>query len=103
MKRQMILGGRRTGKTTQLINLSAENGRYILVRNMQEASQIAKLANELGVNIPYPITVQEIVVGKLEGSSVLRDGLYVDNALDVLEQILGTEIVTASILIGETK
>ncbi|EAD6849635.1 replicase [Listeria monocytogenes] len=97
MNQQIIIGGKRTGKTTKIIQLSAENGRYILVKDKNEADNLAKLAIKLGLNIPYPVTIQEVGNGKLEGSIIRRDGLYVDNALDLLEQIIAVPIAGASI------
>lgn len=97
MNQQIIIGGKRSGKTTEIIKLSAKTGRYILVSNHNEAANLVKLARELGLNVPYPITVQEVVSDKLKGSSIRRDGLYVDNALDILEKIIAVPIVGASI------
>lgn len=97
MNQQIIVGGRRSGKTTEIIQLSAENGRYILVKDKNEADNLAKLAIKLGFNIPYPVTIQEVGNGKLKDSIIRRDGLYVDNALALLEQMIEVPIAGASI------
>ena len=84
---QVIMGGRRSGKTAELIKRSAENGIYILVSNRARASQIADQARAMGYNIPFPVTLEEYYRSHgFAGSSIRRDGLYIDDVKDVLQR-----------------
>jgi len=93
----IIIGGRGSGKTTRAVNLSAETGRYILVKSHTEADHIFKIARELNLNIPYPITTGEIPKRSLRNTSIRRDGIIVDNVVSVLEDILGVRIASATV------
>jgi hypothetical protein len=87
--------GRGGGKTLKLIKQSAETGIYILVKNRQRAFELRKQAQKLGYDIPFPITVEEWVRSstKFAGSCIRRDGIYVDDGEDVLQEFLkGLEI-----------
>lgn len=55
MGTKIIVGKRRSGKTTDAIKESAATGRYILVPNRAMALNLADYAQELGVHIPFPI------------------------------------------------
>ena len=48
----IIVGGRETGKTVELIKRCAETGAVIFVLTYQRAEYIESLANGLGYNIP---------------------------------------------------
>jgi hypothetical protein len=82
--------GRGGGKTLKLIKQSAETGIYILVKNRQRALELRKQAQKLGYNIPFPITVEEWVRSdtRFLGSCIRRDGIYVDDGEDVLQEFL---------------
>jgi hypothetical protein len=56
-----IIGNRNTGKTTELIKMSAEKGFYIVCKNQSEASNIAIKALDLDLQIPFPITYEEFI------------------------------------------
>ena len=58
---EYIIGERRSGKTTELIRRSAETGAYILVANKSTASLIFKQAKMNDYNIPYPITIDDML------------------------------------------
>ena len=86
---QAIIGGRRSGKTAELIKRSAESGIYILVLNRARASQIADHARAMGYDIPFPVTLEEYYRSHgFAGSSIRRDGVYIDNVEDVLRRML---------------
>lgn len=96
---KLIIGGRQTGKTTELIKHSAETGNYILVHDNNSARIVAKQAKDMGFYIPYPVTVSEMCNrGYFRGSSIRRDGLLVDD-LDLILHTLfgGIEIKEATI------
>lgn len=84
----IIIGKRGYGKTTELIRRSADENIYILTTTRQRASHIYEMAREMGLNIPYPVTMDEYLRGdKFRGSSIRRDGLLIDDADDVLQFI----------------
>ena len=86
---QAIIGGRRSGKTAELIRRSAESGTYILVSDRARASQIADQARAMGLYIPFPVTLEEYYrFHGFAGSSIRRDGVYIDNVEDVLRRML---------------
>lgn len=96
-----IIDERRTGKTTKLIEESAKTGCYILVASRCQAKAVFKLAIELGMVIPYPVTINEIDPHKVMGSSLERDGILVDEALIVLQKMIGLKIKGVAISINE--
>ncbi len=87
---QLTLGSRHSGKTLELIKQSAEKGVYILVKNRQRALELSRQAKRLGYDIPFPITVQEVVSSstKFHGSCIRKDGIYIDDAEDVLKEFV---------------
>lgn len=93
---EIILGSRKGGKTLELIKRSAKDGRYILVSNRRRAEKISEFARELGLYIPFPVTVEEYYKGdKFRGSSLERNGIYIDDADDIIRQIFGTVEIKA--------
>lgn len=92
----VVIGERCSGKTTRLIERSAKEGIYILVANKAMARCIADQAKEMGLDIPFPVTLDEYLRGnKFQGSSIRRDGLLIDD-LD-----MGLDLLFGSIPIRE--
>lgn len=84
----IIIGKRGYGKTTKLIRRSSDENLYILVASGERAYQVAQMATEMGLTIPFPVTVDEYLRSdKFRGSSIRRDGLLIDDADDVLQAI----------------
>jgi len=80
---------RRTGKIVQLIKLSAETNLPIVVWSMSDISYIKKQAREMNLSIPEPIVARHnVCIGKQH---------YVDEDLLCLNQLLGGDIVAASV------
>lgn len=98
---KIIARDRRKGKTTDLIKESALTGNYILVSNHTEAQVIFQLAHQMKLSIPLPVTIRELSLPKNQGTSIRRDGILVDNAERVLQQLLGIKINTLTISINE--
>lgn len=96
----VITGGRRSGKTSQIIRMSHEMNAYILVRSKQIARSVANTAEHMGLQIPYPITIHELK-NLNSNSEIRRKGILVDESLHVLEQFLGIRILGASVNIEE--
>lgn len=79
---EYIIGERRSGKTTELIRRSAETGAYILVANKSTASLIFKQAKMNDYDIPYPITINEVLSGNIS-NYVMSKGILIDE-LDII-------------------
>lgn len=82
---------RQSGKTTQLIKESNEKWRYIVCANHQRAENISNLAQKMGLDIPYPITVGELPI-----RSPFIKQVLIDDVEDVLETIVGKPIDTCT-------
>lgn len=83
-----IIGKRCSGKTTRLIKRSAKEGKYILTATKLMARCIADQAKDMGLDIPFPVTVDEYLRGnKFRGSSIRRDGLLIDDLELVLQTL----------------
>ena len=91
MKTQITIGDRLSGKTTKLIKRSAFEGLYILTVNRLRAEAIFHQAKLMGLNIPFPITVDECLkyhVGRsIISGSVEKNGILIDDVDAVLEYI----------------
>lgn len=84
----IVIGERCSGKTTRLIERSAKEGRNILVANKAMARCIADQAKEMGLDIPFPVTLDEYLRGnKFQGSSIRLDGLLIDDLDMVLNRM----------------
>lgn len=84
----IIIGKRGYGKTTKLIRRSADEQIYILTASGHRAVHVYKMAQKMGLTIPFPVTVDEYFhSNKFRGSSIRRDGLLIDDADDVLKVI----------------
>ena len=94
MIENIIIGGRGSGRTTELIKLSAENNIYIVCLNRSRALNIAAMAREMGLTIPFPITVAELPIKR--NSSWINE-VYVDDADQVLESMIGVHISNITI------
>ncbi len=90
---KIIYKDRGEGKTTDLIKLSAERGGYIVCRNIDEASNIAYMANVLKLNIPHPITYDEFI-NKRYGE--IKE-FYIDNVENLLLYMSRTPIHTITL------
>lgn len=80
---KIIVGGRASGKTTELIQESAETGYRIITFNCDAARQIYMQAKGMGYDILRPISAMEYV---LKPGSFEQDGILIDD----LENTLGT-------------
>lgn len=86
-----IIMRRGAGKTTELINLSAETGWYIVTPTRERADWLFRYAQELGKNIPFPTSFSEYMANKPVGCFV--KGILIDDADDILTKIFsGFEI-----------
>ena len=85
---EIILMDKGAGKTAELIRRSAETGFYILTKDLARARSVVKQAREMGLNIPFPITVAEYMRSSgLRGSYIKN--IYIDDADDILLALFG--------------
>jgi len=84
---KIICGGRRSGKTTQLIKYASEKGLYIVCGDKKRVEVIAKQAKEMGLDLRYPICLQEL---PLRGRFI--ENVCVDDTEYLLERIIGKHI-----------
>lgn len=56
---KIISKSRRMGKTTEIIKIAAENNSYIICPTHNDCIQIANRAREMGLDIPFPLTIDE--------------------------------------------
>lgn len=89
-KRYVISGARNTLKTTKLIIISAVTNTPILVRNGVQKKIIAQIAEHRGFCIPEPLSVSDIIAKR--GSKDIEKGVLADEAISILEGILGIKI-----------
>ncbi len=79
------------GKTTELVKISNSEWKYIVCKDQQRLNVIKKVASDLNLDIPYPITVSELPLRSKHIESVL-----VDDIEDVLEYIIKKPIDIAT-------
>jgi len=94
---RLIVGNKASGKTTKAIETSAREWKYIVVKDFSEAQSIAQKAKEMKLDIPYPITIDELLCYRLNRTSMKINGIIVDNALDILQKIINVPITLATI------
>lgn len=89
---EILLQPRRSWKTTHLVRMSAATWKYILTTDRRRADNIMKIAESLWLSIPFPIVLSELPKG--QWSSIARDGIYIDDADEVLQQMIRVPIDT---------
>lgn len=82
---EIIIRGRQEGKTRKLIELSAVEGGYIVVHSRDEAGRVARLADEMELKIPFPITYHEFIHKQYNANGVKQ--VYIDNVEILLQQM----------------
>ena len=82
---KIILKALRMGKTSEAIKLAAENFSYIVCHNRQETDRIFRVAQNLEVDIPHPITFDDLLCKRYYGAGV--KGFIIDNADHLLQQL----------------
>ena len=82
---KIILEPRRSGKTTKLINMSAETGAYIVCHTKADTDRVWDIAQKMGKNIPYPISASDFLSRRYHPEGVRS--LLIDNADLILQAI----------------
>jgi hypothetical protein len=89
---EKIIKERNSGKTTELIKISAQTKNYIICHDHREANRIQDMAHKMGLNIPLPITYREFV-GKSYYAKGIK-GFLIDN-IEMFCQSLTTVPINA--------
>ncbi len=83
MKTEVVFGGRGCGKTTHLVKHAAESGAYIVCASQEVASHLQKYAKNMGLDIRFPITMDEFTSGDFHPAGC--KGFLIDNTLELLQ------------------
>lgn len=83
MIEKLIFGDRGSGKTTELIEESAKTGAYIVVPTRIRARNVFRSAKELGLNIPYPLIIVD-VIHVPPSSDIFQKGILIDNLEEIV-------------------
>lgn len=89
---QITIGEKRSG-TTKLIKRSAAEGSYILVATKRQANNIFKQASEMGIKIPFPVTIDDYFNHKFRGTDIDRKGILIDDVDLVLQHIFADILI----------
>ncbi len=90
----LVIAGRGKGKTTELIRLSNGLNKPIVVSGYSKVTHIKKMAKEMGLEIPEPLTVSEWLSHKSVRG--INQSCLVDD-LDIVLHDLGLNVEYASI------
>jgi hypothetical protein len=74
------------GKTTEIIKIAAENYSYIVCLSHRECARVAKYAEELGLKIPFPMTMDEFMNGRFYRPGI-KGGFVIDNAEAIIQRL----------------
>ena len=92
---QFIVGPRCSGKTTSLIQMSADTGVPIIAPTMTMANYIKQMAKEYELDIPEPTSINKVVN---QGG---RLGKYLVDELELCLRQLGIDVECAVICTKE--
>ena len=81
---QIIIGKSGQGKTTKLIRLSHEHWYYIVTIDSERAHYVYEQAKDLGIEIPFPITVDSFLRGEYGSRGI--NGFLFDELLHYFQK-----------------
>lgn len=96
---KIIVGGRASGKTTKLIQESAETGCRILTFNKETAKEIFWQAQSLGYDIPMPLSVKDLERIDLypeTKAEIKKQGIIIDDLEPILSALCGCTVHSAT-------
>lgn len=85
---KIIRADRGQGKTIELVKMSNKEWKYIVCRDTQRVDVIVGIADELGLDIPYPITVRELPLS--QGTFI--QSVLIDDIEDILFCLIGKPV-----------
>ena len=80
-----IIRPRQSGKTSELIRMSEQTQTYIVTPTMARAKITAQMAQELGHNIPFPVSLAEYLRSSFRGSYIKH--ILIDDGDDLLQEL----------------
>ena len=89
---KVIARPRQGGKTTDLVKLAAEEFLYVVCPDQAQVFYVARMARDMGLDIPVPLTWEDFTEGTYNGRGVR--GFVIDN-LDMCIQQMTTVPVRA--------
>ena len=93
----LVIKDRGTGKSTQLVYTSAVTQYPIITQHRTSIIHLMDLANELGVVIPTPMTVEDYKArGRIHENHILIDEGY-DLIGEALDAYMGTHVVAVTL------
>ena len=98
---KLIIKDRGMGKTTQLIYISESTGFPIAVPHESMINEVKNMAENIGCNIPEPVTVYDMAKGKKRGKhmydNILIDEVTLNGVLkDALNMYLNSNVVACT-------
>lgn len=96
---KIIASGRQTGKTTKLIQMSAETGAYIVARSHTHVDYIVATAKQMKLKIPFPLTFWELRYEKYYGKGI--EGFLIDDVDGFLRYSISCPIVAITLTTEE--
>ena len=95
----IIAGGRQTGKTMQLVKISAITNIPIIVLNQKRRDWLIEFAKVLSIEMPRPI-----VINRLHEKYPRPNNILIDDTEDILQylfhQQFGTDIFAITMTTG---
>lgn len=87
---EIIASGRKTSRTTRLIEMSAEAEKrgeinYIVCRDHRQAYAVSQKAKEMGLNIGFPLIFDEFLKNSYHGVNI--NHFLIDDADQLLQSI----------------
>jgi len=73
----IIIKGKRQGKTTELIKRASKDWLYIICHSQREAHRIQDVAQKMNLKIPFPLTYDEFIKAQYHGRGI--NGFLIDN------------------------
>lgn len=92
----IITGKRGTGKSTWLLHESARTMQYIVCSHHAVATSLVRAAQNLGLDIPFPLTYEDFLQHRYYGKGI--KGFLIDDAESLFQHISGSVSVTAVVL-----
>jgi cobalamin biosynthesis protein CobD/CbiB len=67
---KIIIGARRSGKSTELIQRAVDEGGFIVTDSSQSAYRLVEMAKEMGIHLSLPVTYEEFLQERYRGLGV---------------------------------
>lgn len=99
---ELIIRGRRNGKTAELIKRSAATRTYILTTTELRARNIFAQARNMGLDIPFPVTIDDYFSSHGFAGSYIKK-VYMDDEDEVLRHIFNRVEIEAVTITDETE